>query len=99
MVDEYVAGYGLTEKDRTNLIDYFSSWEILRQCCGQQMSAKWRNDMVPEEFKISKFKSHPTCAGYDIDEIERTFMTTELYSMIDKYPSVQPLNKASLNDG
>jgi len=99
LVDEYVAGYGLSETDRRNLIDYFSSWEILRQCCGQQMSAKWRNDMMPEEFKTSKFKSHPTCAGYDIDEIERTFMATELYSMINQYPSVQPLNKASLNDG
>ena len=99
LVDEYVNGYGLTKKDRTNLIDYFSSWEILRQCCGQQMSAKWRNDMMPEEFKTSKFKSHPTCAGYDIDEIERAFMATELYSMINQYPSVQPLNKASLNDG
>ena len=52
LVDEYVDGYGLSEKDRTNLNEYFSSWEILRQCCGQQMSARWRNDMMPEKFKI-----------------------------------------------
>lgn len=99
LVDEYVTGYGLSERDRTNLNEYFSNWEILRQCCGQQMSARWRNDMVPEKFKIDKFGSHPTCPTYDIDVIEKAFMETELYSMINKYPSVQPLNKASLNDG
>ena len=54
---------------------------------------------MPEKFKISKFKSHPTCAKYDIDSIEQSFMKTELYSLIEKYPNIQPLNKPSLNDG
>jgi len=99
LVKEYVSGYGLSKKDRSNLNEYFSNWEILRQCCGQQMSVRWRNDLMPEKFKISKFTSHPTCASYDIDGIEQAFMKTELYSLIEKYPSVQPLNKASLNDG
>jgi len=99
LVDEYVQGYGLSENDRSNLNEYFASWEILRQCCGQQMSARWRNDMVPEKFKINKFGSHPNCPSYDIDAIEETFMKSELYSMIEKYPSVQLLNRPSLNDG
>jgi len=99
MVKEYVSGYGLSPKDEANLNEYFGNWEILRQCCGQQMSARWRNDMMPEQWKISRFETHPTCAGYDIDDIEQSFMKTELYNLIEKYPSVQPLNKPSLNDG
>ena len=98
LVDVYVAGYGLSEKYRASLNDYFSKWEILRQCCGKQMSSKWRNDMMPEKYKIHSIKSHPTCAGIDIDEIERAFMKTELYSLIEAHPSVQELNKPSLKD-
>ncbi|KAL7536430.1 hypothetical protein ACHAXR_007157 [Thalassiosira sp. AJA248-18] len=98
LVQVYVAGYGLSEKDQANLNEYFTKWEILRQCCGQQMSARWRNDMMPEKFKISQFKSHPTCPNYDIDSIEQAFMKTELYSLIETYPNMQPLNRPSLND-
>ena len=61
LVDVYVAGYGLSEKYRASLNDYFSKWEILRQCCGKQMSSKWRNDMMPEKYKLRSIKSHPTC--------------------------------------
>ena len=98
LVDAYIVGYGLPNKHRAILNEYFSFWEVLRQCCGQQMSMKWRNDMMPKQFKIEAIKSHPTCGSYDIDTIERSFMDTELYSLIEKYPSVQPLNKPSLKD-
>ncbi len=98
LVDVYIEGYGLPTKHRANLNEYFSLWEVLRQCCGQQMSMKWRNDMMPKTFKNKGLKSHPTCGSYDIDMIERTFLEIELYSLIEKYPSVQPLNKPSLKD-
>jgi hypothetical protein len=99
LVDVYVAGYGLSQKYRAVLNDYFSLWEILRQCCGQQMSAKWRNDIFPERFKNNSLESHPSCGSYDIDTMEQSFIETELYSLIEKYPNVQPMNKPSFKDG
>ncbi|KAL3806718.1 hypothetical protein ACHAXA_006531 [Cyclostephanos tholiformis] len=100
LVDVYVAGYGLSEKYRSSLNDYFSKWEILRQCCGKQMSMKWRNEMMPEKYKIPSIaSSHPICSSIDIDGVEQAFMKTELYSLIEEYPSVRGLNKASLKDG
>ncbi|KAL9179327.1 hypothetical protein ACHAXT_008617 [Thalassiosira profunda] len=99
LVKSYVEGYGLSETDEVNLNEYFQLWQVLRQCCGQQMSAKWRNDMMPEEFKISHFKSHPTCANYDIDEIEQSFMKTKLFSIVAEYPSIEQMNRPSINDG
>ncbi|KAL7527851.1 hypothetical protein ACHAWF_003720 [Thalassiosira exigua] len=99
LVQKYVVGYGLTENDEANLNEYFEKWQILRQCCGQQMSAKWRNDMMPKRYKDPRYtKSHPTCAGYDIDSVEQSFMNTELYALIEKYPNIKPLNKPSMND-
>lgn len=88
LVQAYVTGYGLSKKLQSNLNEYFTNWELLRQCCGQQMSVRWRNDMMPEKFKIGKFGTHPTCATYDIDSIEQAFMNTELYSLIEKYPNI-----------
>ena len=98
LIDVYVAGYNLPEKHRRLLREYFVQWEILRQCCGKQMSIKWRNDMMPIQYKIDKFGSHPKCATIDIDIVERTFMNTQLYTLIDEYPSVRELNKPSMKD-
>ncbi|KAL3788548.1 hypothetical protein ACHAW5_009394 [Stephanodiscus triporus] len=98
LVDVYVTGYGLSEINREILNDYFSKWEILRQCCGKQMSSKWRNDLMPEKYKIETIKSHPTCGGIDIDGVEQAFMKTKLFSLIEEHPSVRDLNKVSLKD-
>lgn len=98
MVQNYVVGYGLSDKDRDDLTDYFANWEILRQCCGQQMSAKWRNDMMPQEFKRKDLPHHPNCATYDIDSIAQAFMKSSLFAKIELYPNMHPMNKPSLND-
>lgn len=107
LIDVYIAGYNLPEKHRHLLHEYFVQWEILRQCCGKQMSKKWRNDMMPIQYKLHKkyddnssssSTPHYKCATVDIDVVEQSFMNTELYTMIDKHPSVVELNKPSLKD-
>lgn len=99
LVPAYIAGFGLSSRDRTNMIEYFSHWEILRQCCGKQMSKSWRNDLWPEELKVRKMPHHPTCPNYDMDVVERAFMDTELYSLIDRYPNMRRMNRPSILDG
>jgi len=98
LVEKYVGGFGLSSEQGKDLADYFSKWEILRQCCGQQMSARWRNDMLPEKFKRKGLSHHPTCPRYDIDEVEKKFMQTNLFSVIEQYPNMHPMNRPSLND-
>lgn len=96
---DFAFGYGLSKEDEDDLVEYFSKWEILRQCCGQQMSQYWRNDLFPEIYrKVTIMKHHPFCADYDIDEMEKSFMETKLYSWIDAYPNMRPFNKPSLLD-
>ncbi|KAL7473429.1 hypothetical protein ACHAXS_014105 [Conticribra weissflogii] len=98
LVEQYVDGFGLSSEQGKDLADYFSKWEILRQCCGQQMSARWRNDMLPEKFKRKDLSHHPTCPTYDIDEVEQKFMKTNLFSLIEQYSNMLPMNRPSLND-
>ena len=62
------------------------------------MSSKWRNDMMPEKFKRNDLHHHPTCANYDIDQIEQSIMASKLYNKISKYPNLLPLSKPSLHD-
>lgn len=69
---DFAFGYGLSTQDENDMVEYFSKWEILRQCCGQQMSQYWRNDLFPEIYrKVALLpKHHPFCADYDIDDGE-----------------------------
>ena len=62
------------------------------------MSKKWRNDMMPDTYKIKELPHHPTCANCDIDEIERLLMSSKLYAKIQQYPNLMSLNRPFLRD-
>ena len=96
---DFAFGYDLPKEDEELLVEYFSKWDILRCCCGEQMSKYWRNDLTPEIYKRDLGKHHPFCADHDIDEVEKAFMETKLYSWLDAYPNNMRLfNKPSLRD-
>jgi len=101
IAQDFAFGYDLPKEDEEKMVEYFSKWEILRQCCGEQMSKYWKNDLTPDVYKKVTLKDHPHpfCADHDIDEIEKGFMETKLYSKLDAYPNMRPFNKPSLRDG
>lgn len=100
---DFVVGYGLPKDDEERLIEFFSSWEVLRQCCGEQMSKYWRNDLTPEIYQRVTLsgiveKNHPFCADHNIDEVEKAFMGTELYKWLGEHDNMRAFNKPSLRD-
>jgi hypothetical protein len=101
IAQDFAFGYDLPKEDEEKMVEYFSKWEILRQCCGEQMSKYWKNDLTPDVYKKVTLKDHPHpfCADHDIDEVEKGFMETKLYSKLDAYPNMRPFNKPSLRDG
>ena len=95
LISDYIIGYGLSHIEKQQMIEYFERWEILRQCCGKQMSSKWRSDL----YRLGKRKPrHSLCSKHDIDDVEQSFMSTDLYQRIDQYPNIRELNKPSLLD-
>lgn len=95
LISDYIIGFGLSQIDKQQMVEYFERWEILRQCCGKQMSSKWRTDL----YRLGKRKPrHSLCSKNDIDDIEQSFMSTDLYQLIDQYPNIRELNKPSLLD-
>jgi len=95
LLSDYIIGFGLSQVEEQQMVEYFERWEILRQCCGKQMSIKWRSDL----YRLGKRKPrHSLCNKHDIDDVEQSFMSTDLYQLIDQYPNIRELNKPSLLD-
>ena len=84
-VEDYQQIFRLTDIHVKELFEYIEPWDVLRQCCGKQMSGSWRNEMLPDwsPNKSTDNLSEPhTCSEYDIDEVERAFIASALYTRI-----------------
>ena len=42
VIFEYQNMFSLSDEQMELLLEYFHYWDILRQCCGSQMSNSWR---------------------------------------------------------
>ena len=43
---KYQSFFGLSKSEMLDVIDYLRYWDILRLCCGLQMSSDWRNYLI-----------------------------------------------------
>ena len=89
IVHEYQSALGLDGGQMGQLGEYLRYWDILRVCCGGQMSIDWRN--VLQQTPGYQFKHDPhsglaaNCQMYDIAAVERLLLKTTLYSTIATY--------------
>merc|ERR1711990_43432 len=85
----------LSDHDVSAMLEYFRYWEVLRQCCGVQMSQDWRNTLDPLEGYTDHHGPHdlgnPHCMLYNITEVEATFRETVLYRQMQKYSSLRSM--------
>ena len=80
----YEDAFSLSPHQSTILYEYLESWDLLRMCCGEQMSTWWRNHLVGQ---VGNKRAHfdgrdnpaKACLEVDIDQAERNLMTSELY--------------------
>lgn len=106
IVQKYSSIFHLNDVQTSALIEYMRYWDILRVCCGAQMSAKWRNELLPEGKKQSDLKNDdvhsPTyhaCIIYDMDAVEKLFRSTTVYNLLEHYPNMKRANHLSEKDG
>ena len=95
-LDLYADFFDLPSHYLPLLHDYFTLWEKLRVCCGAQMSKHWRNELHPST-RDKNFDPHPFCGSLDIDVVERAFMNTTIFKMIDSL-ELRGMNRPSLRD-
>ena len=88
---KYADAFRLTMPQRDALGEYTRHWEVLRRCCGTQMSSSWRAALQ------GAAADRHACAAHDLDAVEAALMTTEVYRRFgarDKH-----LRSLSLRDG
>lgn len=80
---EYQPIFGITDEKMKYILDYMQYWEILRRCCGRQMSTDWLNHLSPIENYTKHHDLHsvtyPACEMYVIGNVEKQLMNTYIY--------------------
>jgi len=107
LIRSYVLKYSklfeLSISDTEELIQYLMHWDVLRVCCGVQMSARWRRNL--ESGTESRASANiKLCNKYaDIGLIENTFIGLNLTAQIIEKEAVaimaRPSNKDEKLDG
>ncbi|XP_045194317.2 uncharacterized protein LOC123549938 [Mercenaria mercenaria] len=77
---EYQRFFGVSNDKMKIIVEYLRYWDILRLCCGKQMSADWRNHLSPEPNYEWHHDPHsptyPACEMYNISQVEQLFINT-----------------------
>ena len=103
---EYAPGYGahafrLTAPQLYTLVDYIRHWDVLRQCCGAQMSKDWRATLqghgarTPDPLVHSS--KYAACEAYNLDVVEAMLVSTEVFRRFGAHG--QWIKKLSTHDG
>ena len=92
MIYEYVPIFQLDKNTAKLVLSYFKHWDILRICCGDQMSTSWREKLMG----ISN-ETHQ-CDQYNISSVEESYMKSKLYKKM-KSRGMKDFLKPALADG
>jgi hypothetical protein len=102
-VREYQTVLEMTDKEMDVLVEYIRFWDILRLCCGKQMSDDWRNRLFPRQnYNIHRSAHDPAYAGceiYNITKVEENLRSTVLYTAIARFDHLKPMLRPSQVDG
>ena len=94
----YAEMFELDAIDTEELISYLEYWDVLRMCCGMQMSRGWRQEL--ERGTEIQFSAHQVCKKHiDIGVKERDFIKLPLTIQIAKIKLLSVIARPSLQDG
>lgn len=98
LVFDYAPLLNLTDDQADALATYVRYWEILRRCCGAQMSTDYRHRLwdvgdrpvsaynLPSNmitFRHVEDPAYDACEMYDIEQVERRYLETAVYRRCD----------------
>jgi len=82
ILEDYKAIFDLSDEQTDNMIAYMRYWDVLRQCCGTQMSEDWRGILVGSHaipHHDPSDSAYPACQVYDLDEVEQALINLPVY--------------------
>ncbi|XP_053397045.1 uncharacterized protein LOC123562512 [Mercenaria mercenaria] len=101
---EYQSIFRVSDKQMEKVTEYLRYWDILRVCCGKQMSADWRWHLLHTKHFTPHHELHsssyPACEMYNISAVEQLFIKTNIYQKYAHGPSLHDIiGKISNVDG
>jgi hypothetical protein len=79
---DYQPIFALNNSQCESLLTYLRYWDVLRQCCGPQMSQDWRatlqHDAAHEPHWTLEDTAYPACEMYDLDKVQSNMHNTKL---------------------
>ena len=98
-VREYQAALEMTDEEMHVLVEAIRYWDILRMCCGVQMSADWRNRLYPRQdyhfHRSTHDLAYDGCEIYNISKVENAFRSTILYRDIARFGHLKKMLRPS----
>uniref|UniRef100_A0A6S8C759 Uncharacterized protein n=1 Tax=Aplanochytrium stocchinoi TaxID=215587 RepID=A0A6S8C759_9STRA len=96
---EYQSVFELPDEDMMLLGEFMRYWDILRQCCGVQMSSSWRQQLLDENITSNEHNPwYSACDTYNISRVESRFMSSILFNEINRLPRLRSMLRVSGRD-
>ena len=95
VVARYADIFHLNEQHRAQLWEYIEPWQLLRQCCGTQMSGAWR--VVLQSHRRHDPSSH-LCARHDLRAVEWTLMRSDVFRKLGPMGPAQLVSPDGASD-
>ena len=102
IIEDYRPFFDITDGEFSDVVRYMRAWDVLRRCCGPQMSKDYRARLygdtryVPHRGPGSV--DYDSCEIYDVDAIERELVGLRLFKECDDLRTLQDkVDWATLN--
>lgn len=101
LVFDYAPILNLTVKETHQLATFVRYWEILRRCCGAQMSTDYRHRLFKGSYNLPMHMIHfrakddpsfDACEIYNIEQVERRYVETAVFRKCHRLSLVQRLS-------
>ncbi|XP_045177472.2 uncharacterized protein LOC123537759 [Mercenaria mercenaria] len=101
---EYQTLFGMSDENMQYIIEYLRYWDILRICCGRQMSNDWRSRLLSNANHSQHHNRHiltyPACEMYNISQVELLLLNTYAVQKFGHIASLRDvIGKPSIIDG
>lgn len=88
IANRYQSLFGLSDEKMLHILEFLRYWDILRVCCGQQMSRDWRNKLAPQKDYIENHDPHSlayhACEMFNISQVEQLFIKTYIFKKFSR---------------
>ena len=88
IVEDYRPFFDITDDEFSDVVQYVRAWDVLRRCCGPQMSADYRarlyNDTRYVPHRGPGSVDYDSCEMYDVDAIERELVGLRLFKQCEE---------------